>query len=658
MIMKKYIWFLLLSSFLFWITNSCKEDDPLDPGKIELAGIKVGNVEMDLTNANENIPVDSVITLFFRSQLDTVSAKSSIVLQESDNTSVSFKMSFMDNNITVKLILDEVLENQTSFVLKLSSALKGSEGEVFSGTQVAFSTVNGVLVIETITLNGIDFKSPYHPADVDFESIGLEVTFSEPIDTVGYKAYFDIAGNVPISFSVSNDLTKVSVNNIDDLDYYRKIYFSISSGLKSVDGFPFAGFNNFFYSSLDSTYKFPEITDEELLDLVQAQTFKYFYDYAHPVSGMTRERYGSGDIVTSGGSGFGVMALIVGIERAFITRAQGLEQFNKMLNFLETCDRFHGAWPHWLNGSTGNTVPFSTNDNGADLVETSYMIEGLMAMRQYLDPGVTEEQDLISRINVLIDEVEWNWFTQGQNVLYWHWSPTVGWAMNMKIQGYNEAMIVYVMAAASTTHTISAEVYHQGYAKNGDIVNGNSYYGYHLPIGWDYGGPLFFTHYTYLGLDPRNLQDQYANYWEQNANHSLIHWAYCTDNPKNYIGYSNECWGLTASDDPDGYDAHEPNNDNGTIAPTAAVSALPYTPEQSMAAIRHYYYRLGDRLWGDYGFYDAFAVNDDWWADSFLAIDQGPIICMIENHRSGLLWELFMTSPEVQQGLTKLGFSY
>ncbi len=323
MIMKKNIWLLFLSLSFLWTVNSCKEDDPVDPGKIELAGIKVGNVELDLVNTNTDIPVDSVIFIMFRSQLDSVSAKSGILLQRSDNTTVGFKMTFIDNNITVKLILDEVLENQTSFILKLSSAIKGSEGEVFSGTQVAFSTVNGVLVIETITLNGIDFKVPYHPIDVDLENIGLEVTFSEPIDTVGYKVYFDIAGNVPISVSVSNDLTKVSVNNIDDLDYYRKIYFSINNGLKSVDGYPFAGFNNYFYSSLDSTYKFPEVTDEELLDIVQAQTFKFFYDYAHPVSGMTRERYGSGDIVTTGGSGFGVMALIVGISRNFIIKGTG-----------------------------------------------------------------------------------------------------------------------------------------------------------------------------------------------------------------------------------------------------------------------------------------------------------------------------------------------
>jgi hypothetical protein len=658
MILKKYIWLPFLLFSLLWIANSCKEDNPVVPGKIELAGILVGNVELDLAGSNENVPVDSVITILFRSQLDTVSAKSGIVLQESDNTQPGYKMTFIENDITVKLILDEALEDQTSFVLILSSSIKGSEGEVFSGTQVSFSTVNGVLAIETITLNGIDFKPPNNPLNVDYESISLAVTFTEPIDTNGYKAYFNIAGNVPISVSVSDDLRTVGVNNLEDLDYYRKIFFSISNGLKSLDGYPFAGFNNYFYSSLDSTYKFPEITDEELLDLVQSQTLKYFFDYAHPVSGMIRERYGSGDLVTTGGSGFGVMALIVGMSRNFITREQGLLQYTKMVDFLETCDRYHGAWPHWINGTTGATIPFSSNDNGADLVETGFMVQGLITMRQFLDPSVPEELDLIDRTNVLINGVEWDWFTRNQNVLYWHWSPTVGWAMNMTISGYNEALIIYLLAASSTTHTIEPIVYHNGWAKNGGIINGKTFYGYYQPVGWDYGGPLFFAHYSFLGLDPRNLLDMYGNYWTQNVNHSLINWAYCADNPKNHMGYSDVCWGLTASDQPSGYGVHEPTNDNGTITPSAAVSSLPYSPEQSMDAIRHFYYILGDRLWGPYGFYDAFNVKENWWASSYLAIDQGPIICLIENHRSGLLWDLFMSSQEVQQGLTKLGFSY
>jgi hypothetical protein len=492
--------------------------------------------------------------------------------------------------------------------------------------------------------------------DINRENITIEVHFSDPLDSLNYQSYFTIFPGISPLFSLSDNNQKVTITNPSILKDYTHYYFTISEELKSKDGNPFDGFNNSFYTELDSTLKFPLITDDELLTLIQQQTFRYFYDFAHPSCGLARERNSSGDIVTIGGGGFGVMALIVGIERGFITRSEGLTRLNKILGFLETCDRFHGAWPHWLNGSTGKTVPFTEKDNGADLVETSYMVEGLITMRQYLDPNITGEKDLINRIDVLNNGVEYDWFTRGQNVLYWHWSPNYGWEMNMQIRGYNETLITYIVAAVSTTHPVSADVYHQGYARNGGIKNGNSYYGYKLPLGEAYGGPLFFTHYSFLGLDPRNLKDNYADYWEQNVNQSLINHAYCKDNPKGFVGYSDQSWGLTASDNPWGYNAHSPTNDLGVITPTAAISALPYTPEQSMDAIKHFYYILGDRLWGEYGFYDAFDVTAGWWANSYLAIDQGPIICMIENYRSQLLWNLFMSHPEVGTGLTKLGF--
>ena len=402
-----------------------------------------------------------------------------------------------------------------------------------------------------------------------------------------------------------------------------------------------------------------ELTNEVLLEKVQHQTFKYFYDFAHPVSGMARERNSSGDIVTSGGSGFGLMALIVGIERGFITREQGLVQIEKMVEFLETCDRYHGVWPHWLNGATGEVVPFSAKDNGADLVESAFMIQGLITVRQYLYKNNPREKVLADRINSLWQEVDWEWFTRGgEEVLYWHWSPDFEWEMNHAICGHNETLIVYILAASSPTHPIDATAYHKGYARNGEIKNGNSYYGIELPLGEELGGPLFFSHYSFLGLDPRNLEDRYANYWEQNANHSLINRAYCKENSKGYKGYSETCWGLTASDNHKGYSAHSPTNDLGVITPTAAISSIPYTPEASLEAIRHFYYECGDSLWGIYGFHDAFNLSEKWWADSYLAIDQGPIVVMIENFKSGLLWDLFMSAPEVQEGLGKLGFTY
>lgn len=409
---------------------------------------------------------------------------------------------------------------------------------------------------------------------------------------------------------------------------------------------------------IDSTDKFPIISDEALLTLVQKQTFKYFWDFGHPVSGLARERNTSGDVVTSGGSGFGIMTIPIAIEREFITRSQGLERMQKIVVFLKTnTQKYHGAFPHWINGATGATVPFSTKDDGADLVETSYLIQGLLTARQYFDGNDTAETALRNDINTIWYAVEWDWFRKNnENVLYWHWSPNYNWDMNLPIKGWNECLITYALAASSPTHPIPVSVYENGWTGTGSFKNGNSYYGINLPLGVAYGGPLFFSQYSFLGINPTNLTDKYTNYLTQNQNHTLINYNYCKTNPLKYNGYSEMCWGLTASDIPDGYNANSPTNDKGVIAPTAALSAFPYTPTESMKSLKFFYYKLGNKLWGDYGFYDAFSLQDSWYASSYLAIDQGPIIIMIENYRSGLPWKLFMSSPEIKAGMKNLGF--
>ena len=404
------------------------------------------------------------------------------------------------------------------------------------------------------------------------------------------------------------------------------------------------------------------LSDSALLDLVQKQTIKYFWDFAHPVSGMARERsnrtfsYGD-EVVTTGGTGFGVLALIVGAERKWIPRDSVANRLLKMLKFLYKADSYHGVFPHWMNGATGKTIKFSRKDDGADLVETSYLFEGLLCAKQYFNADNKVEREIRGRITSLWNDVEWNWFTRdGREVLYWHWSPNNGWAMDFPIHGYNEALITYVLAASATNYPVSPKVYHRGWAVSNFFLNGKKFFGYTLPLGFDFGGPLFFTHYSFLGLDPHGLKDQYANYWEQNQNHSLINYSYCVDNPKDFKGYGKDCWGLTASDDPNGYAAHSPTNDDGTISPTAALSSFPYTPEKSMQALKHFYFDLGNKIWGEYGFKDAFNESKNWVADSYLAIDEGPIVAMIENYRSGLFWKLFMNIPEIQNGLEKFGF--
>ena len=404
------------------------------------------------------------------------------------------------------------------------------------------------------------------------------------------------------------------------------------------------------------------LDDSALLDLVQKQTFKYFWDFAHPTSGMARERsniaynYGN-EVVTTGGTGFGVMNIIVATERKWIGRDTAVQFLLKLVNFLSKADSYHGVFPHWMNGATGKTIPFSRKDDGADLVETSYLFEGLLCARQYFNADNRPEQDLRNRINWLWSEIEWNWFTRdGQEVLYWHWSPNNGWSMNFPVRGFNECLIMYVLAAScpNQKYQVTAAVYHRGWAQSNFFKNGKVFYGHNLPLGFDFGGPLFFSQYSFLGLDPRGLKDRYADYWEQNKNHTLINHDYCVDNPKKFQGYSENCWGLTASDTYNGYNAYSPTNDEGTIAPTAALSAFPYAPAYSMKALKHFYYDLGDKIWGEYGFVDAFNETKNWYAKSYLAIDEGPITVMIENYRSGLLWRLFMSAPELKHGLKEV----
>ncbi|MFN7371638.1 MAG: glucoamylase family protein [Cyclobacteriaceae bacterium] len=415
------------------------------------------------------------------------------------------------------------------------------------------------------------------------------------------------------------------------------------------------------------------LTDDSLFTLVQQNTFQYFWKGAEPVSGAACERihldndYPDNDksVVTSGGTGFGIMAILVGIERGFITRQEGVAHLTKLTYWLEKADRFHGAWPHWMYGETGKVKPFSANDNGGDLVETAYLVQGLLCARQYFKDGTAEEQALAQKIDALWRGVEWDWYRNGnKNVLYWHWSPDKQWAMNFPLEGYNECLITYVLAAASPTHGIPAEAYHEGWARKGAIRNDTAHrqYGLHLSLKHNgapqYGGPLFWSHYSFLGLDPRKLKDAYADYWQHNVNHTLINYRYCVENPLQYKGYGPNSWGLTAGYSIKFYAAHSPNEDKGVISPTAALSSFPYTPEESQAAMRYFYDSLGTKIFDQYGFYDGFSEHFNWQKPWYLAIDQGPIVVMMENHRSGLLWKLFMSCPEVQQGLTKLGFTY
>jgi hypothetical protein len=441
-------------------------------------------------------------------------------------------------------------------------------------------------------------------------------------------------------------------------------------------------------------YNFQLNSDEKrIFDTVQYRTFQYFWDGAEPNSGLAPERihmdniYPENDqhIVTTGGSGFGVMTITAGYYRGWISQAQYLNRMGKIVDFLATCDRFHGAWPHWIDGKTGKVKPFSKYDDGGDLVESSFLMQGLLCVKSFLENNIQVEsvrnakvetlhlgkfngslnetkQNIINKIQKFWNEMEFDWYTNGKKVLYWHWSPNYGWKMNFGVRGYNECLIMYVLAASSPTHAISADVFHLGWADSGRIVaqNRTHFDKYSLKLRHQgkppHGGPLFWAHYSYLALNPMGISDRYCDYGQENCNQTMMNMFWCSDNPLKFKGYSDSSWGLTASYSVRFYAAHAPDslNDVGVISPTAALSSYPYSPMWSTKAMVKWY-KTKPELFGRYGFYDAFSEQENWMKPHYLAIDQGPVAVMMENYRSGLFWGLFMSNKDIQRGIAKLG---
>lgn len=501
------------------------------------------------------------------------------------------------------------------------------------------------------------------------------LSFSAPVSrgtwaSAFYLYNYNTTQNVPCTITYGYGDSVVYINPTSPLPYLTHFKLGLTTSLMSTNGSQLsAGYTFEFRTGIDMTDKYPQITDDALMTLVEQQSFRYFWDYGHPVSGFAYDKTnGATDDCSTGGTGFGIMTIPVAINRNFITRADGLARMQKIVSFLKTkAVTFHGAFPHRINGTTGDVIVWQPGDNGADLVETSFLTMGLLTARQYFNDSGTAETSLRNDINTIYNAVDWNWFNKNQDGLWWLWSPNgnanynAGWTISFLIRGWNEALITYVLAASSSTHTITKSVYDSGWANNGGQKNGQSYYGYTLPYGPASGGPLFTSQYSFLGINPNGLKDQYADYQVQTRNHALINQAYCNANPKNFMGYSNSCWGLTACSANTGYASCSPTNDIGVIAPTAALSSFPFTPTQSMSALRFFYYKLGNIIWSNnnYGFVDAFNLNTDpvWVGPQELVYDQLPITIAIENYRTGLIWNLFTSCPEVKAGLTKLGFT-
>lgn len=413
------------------------------------------------------------------------------------------------------------------------------------------------------------------------------------------------------------------------------------------------------------------ISDDSLLTFVQKQTFRYFWDGAEPNSGLARERihidgeYPQKDenVITIGGSGFGLMSVLIAVHNKYITPEEGLQHMQKALGFLGKVERFQGAWSHWYFGDTGKVKAFSKNDDGGDIVETAFMAEALICIREYYKNGSEAEKQVAHTADSLWKGINWDFYRNGKDVLYWHWSKNNGWGMNHAIQGFDECLITYIVAASSPTHPIPATAYHKGWARDGAIRSSVTKYG--IPTVLKHNakegevGPLFWSHYSFLVLNPKGLSDTYANYEDVVTNHTKIHIAYAEENPKKFKGYgADKGWGWTASYSTKGYMAHHPDNDPaGVISPTAALSSIPYTPKESISFMRYLKDSLGDKVWGKYGFYDAYSETENWFPQRYLAIDQGPIVVMIQNYKNGFIWNLFMNAPDVQEGLQKLGFT-
>lgn len=407
------------------------------------------------------------------------------------------------------------------------------------------------------------------------------------------------------------------------------------------------------------------MTDDELLTMVQQASFRYYWEGASPVSGMARENIpGNDSIVATGASGFGVMALVAGVDRGFVTREQGVDRMLRIAPFLERADRFHGAWAHFMDGSSGTALPvFGAYDDGADLVETSFLMGGLLTAREYFDRDTASERELRNRITRLWHEVDWIWFRRdpGTDALFWHWSPDYAWFIHNRLTGWNEVMITYLLAIASPTHGAPASFYYTGWA-GGSYSQPHKVEGVDLKVGEGVGGPLFFTHYSFMGFDPRGIHDKYTDYFDQNRNMATINLKYCERNPAGYAGYGADDWGITAVDGPAGYSPYEPNPannyelDDGTLAPTGAISSMPYLPEASMRALKHFYRGEGAELWGPFGFRDAFNQQQDWVANINMGLNQAPMVVMIENYRTGLIWKTFMKNPEIKPALERICF--
>lgn len=403
------------------------------------------------------------------------------------------------------------------------------------------------------------------------------------------------------------------------------------------------------------------LTDSVFLDLVQRASFDFFWLEANANNGLIKDRSASGAACSIASVGFGLTAITIGIDRGWITREAGRTRvLNTLKTFWtkpqgrETSGRigYKGFFYHFLDMNTA----LRTWNSELSSIDTALLLAGILDMKQYFTSSDAAENDIRALADSIYYRVDWNWMRNFQPNITGGWFPESGF-INWWWAGYNEAMIMNILGLGSPTHAIQSPTWNAW----------TSGYQWQTQYGQTYVifPPLFGHQYSHCWIDFRNIQDAYMrgkgiNYFENSRRATLAARAYAIANPRGHKGYGENVWGLTACDGPNGYSARgapPAQNDDGTIAPTAAASSIPFTPQESIAAMRHMYDTYRAQLWTKYGFRDAFNLNVNWWGPDVIGIDEGPIVLMIENYRTGKVWQRFMQNADIQRGLQKAGFT-
>jgi hypothetical protein len=407
-----------------------------------------------------------------------------------------------------------------------------------------------------------------------------------------------------------------------------------------------------------------QLTDDELLDAIQEPAFQFFWNEANPANGLIRDRSQPGSPASIASVGFGLSAICVGADHGWVTRGQAATRVRTTLNTFYTGPQgtaasgtigFRGFFYHFLDMNTATR--FVTWDNvELSSIDSALLMAGILDARQYFDSPDTDEVAIRAMADSLESRMDWTFFRNNTAGVYMGWKPGTGFAGFGLWQGYNEAMILYLLALGSPSHPAPTFVW----------TTWTSGYNYTTQYGQTYVvfPPLFGHQYSHCWVDFRNIQDLYMrnhtplNYFENSRRATLAQQAYCIANPGGWVGYNDSTWGITASDAPTGYSARgapPAQNDDGTLAPTAVAGSLPFAWDICLPALRNFYNNYPS-LWGPYGFRDAFNPTANWYDPDYIGIDEGPIVLMIENHRTGKVWNRMMAHPSIQTGLSRAGF--